>query len=80
MQLVVKQADGCTCGGFANTEEPELGFQPECGPFGQLKPKALAGSLTAGNYVNSGSLHAGCSYADSCLRKRDEQWKHVRDM
>lgn len=79
MQLVVKQADGCTCGRFANTEEPEFVFQPERGPFGQLKP-ALAASLTAGNYVNSGSLWAGCSYADSCLRKRDEPWKYVRDM
>lgn len=55
-------------------------FQPEYGPFGQLQPEALAGSLTAGNYVKSGSLQAGCSYADSCLRKRDEPWKYVRDM
>lgn len=40
--------------------------------FGQLKPEVLAGSLTAGNYVNFGSLHAGCSYADSGLRDQDE--------
>lgn len=77
MQLVSKQAEGCTCGRFANAKEHEFVFQPKCGSFGQLKPEALAGSLTAGNYVNSGSLTQAVL---SCLREQDEEWKYVRDM
>lgn len=70
-QPVSKPAGGRTHAGFAHATEPEFVFQPKSGSLGQLKPEVLAGSFTAGNYVNSGSLHAGCSYADSCQRERD---------
>ena len=53
-----KQTDGRICGRFANTKEHEFVFQPKYWSCGRLKPKVLAGSLTAGSYVRGASVQA----------------------